>query len=496
MAHDRSAAGRKAASSAALTLVTSTRAWARRELGYRPFLILLGSGIFVRLAVMVMYWPAWLQSVDSPRFARIDPQAIFGDYWMPAAYAVFAKSLRDLIPALGVTIVIQHLIGLAIGVALYLAVRRLGAVKWVACVPAGVAFLSGDHVWLEHQIMADPFMTALVAFGLACVVRGLVPELDRRWLGAGSALLMAAALTRSVALPLVPVLGLITAIWVGGGARMRAGAVLVAVLPALAVFGLYVGAFELEHGQYLGLGDMGGWNLYSRVAPFADCSDFTPPAGTSQLCEHTPPAQRVGSLGYEWDSGSFGRRQLPLGAQTSATMERFAVQVILHQPGSYVNTVLTDLARFVDPSVGPQRAYSGQPRELLSFGLRDPATLKLVQAELSKGYTGLKLHVVGRQILTSYQNLFRVGGLVLALLVALTFIGMFLARGPARLGVFLFGSAGLVLYAVPVLTLSYDFRYGIPPETFVVVSGTLGGAALIARATGARLLTSAPDPAG
>jgi hypothetical protein len=322
-----------------------------------------------------------------------------------------------------------------------------------------------------------------------------VPVVDGRWLGAGSALLMGAALTRSVALPLVPLLVIVTAAWVGGTLRSRARAILFALLPALVVFGAYFGAFELKHGRYLGLGDMAGWNLYSRVAPFADCSKFTPPHGTRVLCEPTPPSQRIGSLGYEWDAASFGRRRFQLGPQTSSTMERFALDVIMHQPGSYVSTVLTDLARFVDPSVGPQRPYGGQPRETLSFGLRDPATLKLVEGALSKGYTDTKVHVFGRQILTSYQNLFRVGGLALAVFVALTFLGMFIARGSVRLGIFLFGFAGLILYLSPVMTLSYDFRYGIPPETFIVVSGTLGGAVLLARRTGVRVFTSALEQA-
>src|SRR5439155_7314053 len=33
---------------------------------------------------------------------------------------------------------------------------------------------------------------------------------------------------------------------------------------------------------------------YGRVAPFADCTKFTPPAGTEGLCDPTPPDQRLG----------------------------------------------------------------------------------------------------------------------------------------------------------------------------------------------------------
>ncbi len=449
--------------------------------------------MFVRLAVIVMYWPAWLQTVDSPRFARIQPQAIFGDYWMPAGYALVVRTLREVIPALGVTIIVQHIIGLLVGVVLYLAMRRLRAARWVACIPAGVATLSGDHVWLEHQITADPFMTALIAAGLGCAVRGLVPRLDLRWLAASSTVLMCAALTRSVALPLLPILALVTLGWVRGSFVMRGKALLAALVPALIVLGLYVSAFELNHGQYLGLSDMTGWNLYARVAPFADCSMFTPPPGTRRLCESTPPSQRYGSLGYEWDASSFARRQITLGPQTAGPMERFALQVIIHQPGSYIGAVLTDLARYIDQNI-PERAYGGQPPQTDSFGLVDPVTRKNLEAAMALGYTGTKVHLIGRQILASYQNLFRVGGLTLALLILLTFVGMFIARDAARLGVFLFGLSGLALYVIPTMTLSYDFRYGIPPETFVVVSGVLGGTAVVERVTGKRLFALEPQP--
>ena len=52
------------------------------------------------------------------------------------------------------------------------------------------------------------------------------------------------------------------------------------------------------------------------------------------------------------------------------------------------------------------------------------------------------------------------------------------ASGPLRLGVFLFGLSAFALYLVPVVTISYDFRYGIPPETFIVVAGVLGAVSL------------------
>lgn len=460
----------------------------RRELTYRPFLVLLGIGAVLRLLVMGMYFPAWMQSADSIRFALVEPPRMFEDMWMPAGYMLFTSALREVVPMLWATIAIQHLIGLGVGVVLYLAMRRLGVKPWIACVPAGVAFLSGDHIWLEHQIMADPVMTAFVAAGLGAAIRGLVPEVDLRWLGLGSALLMCAALSRNIALSALPILVLCTAFWVRGTPAVRVRALLAAAVPGLVVLGVYATVFELADGKRLGLANMSGWNMYARVAPFADCTQFTPPPGTRRLCESTPPAERVGSLGYQWDENTIGRREFPIGPETSPIVGDFAEQVLLHQPRDYLEAVLTDAARYIDPSVGPDgRPYSGQPRETLSFGLIDPVTQELVVDGLAEGgYTGTTVHVHGRGALTSYQNLFRVSGLLLAALVILTLLGMVIARGPMRLGVFLFGLTGLAMYLVPVITLSYDFRYGIPPETFIVVSGTLGAAALFSGRAGGR----------
>jgi hypothetical protein len=132
------------------------------------------------------------------------------------------------------------------------------------------------------------------------------------------------------------------------------------------------------------------------------------------------------------------------------------------------------LLRYVEPSIAALRGYSGQPREILSFAWRDLSVERLVVNALSKKYRDTTVHLHGKQILGAYQNLFRVSGLALAVLIAFTLVGMIRSRGQIRFGLFLFGLSGLCLYIVPVLTVSYDFRYGIPAETLIVVSGILG----------------------
>jgi hypothetical protein len=455
--------------------------WARREFGYKPFLVLLGLGFLVRLAVAIMYFPAWMQANDVVRFARVNPSGMFDDYWMPAGYAFFVRGMRAITSELWITIAIQHLIGLAVGAIVFLTMKRLGAKEWVACIPAGFVFLSGDLLWTEHQLMAENFVTAFLVAGLGCAVRGLVPRVDSRWLLAASALLMYAALSRNVALVAMPVFLLCVAFQTTGSFVNRARVVAIAVLPATVVFGLYVTAFEVSDGKYLGMTNMSGWNLYSRVAPFADCTQFTPPAGTQQLCETTATGERDGSLGYEWDLNSRGNTVFTMEPPDSKIVGKFGREVIVHQPLAYLKMVGVEALRYLDSSIADERPYSGLSGSVQSFGLVDPATRERIESEMAPAYDGTHVRVIGRQILSTYQSLFRIGGLLVAALLILTVVGAFVARGAARLGIFLFGGTAVLLYLVPVATFAWEYRYGVQPQVFLVVAGVLGASALLSR---------------
>jgi hypothetical protein len=454
-----------------------------QDLRYRPFLVLVALGILFRLILMLAYFPAIMLHQDSQRYARIGGSSMYGDFWMPAGYPMFLWLLRRLSSQLWLTIWIQHLLGLVTGMFLYLSIRRLGVVRAIACIPAAIPLLSGDHLYLEHTVMADHLMIFLTAGGIWAAICGLVPNLRLRWLVLASTLLAMAALTRSVGVVLLPILALSTALWVKESFRARCAALAAALLPGMGVFALYVGGFYFAHGQYLGLTDMSGWNLYSRVAPFADCGKFTPPEGTAILCDERPPSKRPGPFGYVWDPKNVAGNHFEPGPKTGRKLGEFAKHAIVHQPGEYARSVLTDLVRFIDPAIAPPRPYGGQPREILSFGWRDTAIETRVVQAMSHSYKGTDVHLHGQYILAFYQNLSRPSGLTLVLLLLFSLMGLVKARGPIRLGIVLFGLSAFALYLIPVMTLSYTFRYGIPPETFIVASGVLGAASRWPRLT-------------
>jgi hypothetical protein len=454
-----------------------------QDLRYRPFLVLVALGILVRAILMLAYFPAILLHWDSTRYARIGEWSIYSDFWMPAGYPMFLWLLRRFFSQLWLTTWIQHVLGLGTGTFLYLSTRRLGVVRAIACIPAAIPLLSGDHLYLEHTVMADHLTIFLTAAGIWAAICGLVPNVHLRWLAIASTLLAMAALTRSVGVVLLPILVLCTALWVKESFRARCAAVAAALVPGVAVFALYIGGFYVSHGQYLGLTDMSGWNLYARVAPFADCRKFTPPEGTAILCEERAPSTRPGPFGYVWDPESVPRKRFELGPKTGRKLGEFAKRAIIHQPWEYARSVLTDLARFIDPAIAPYRAYGGQTREILSFGWRDTAIEDRLVRTMSRSYKGTQVHLHGQYILAFYQNLSRPSGLTLVALFLLSLIGLVKATAPIRLGIVLFGLSAFGLYLIPVMTLSYTFRYGIPPETFIVASGVLGAASRWPRLT-------------
>jgi hypothetical protein len=312
--------------------------------------------------------------------------------------------------------------------------------------------------------MADSFFIFLVIAGLGAAVGWMSGE-KPGWLAVAGVLLAMAALTRSVGIVCLPILLLVTAATVKGSLRHRGMTLVVGLLPGAAVFVLYFAAFKLARGEYAGLTDMSGWNLYSRVAPFADCREFTPPQGTAILCETSPSSQRPGPFGYVWDANSIARRHFAL--RPNDKLKAFSWQVVLHQPADYLEAVGKDAIS------NPRSWLRAVIQATMKFFLLPGVTCRssgwrIALAEISRHHSP---SAQGR-ILAPHKTCSR--GWRLALPMRFTLVGMIRSRGQIRFGLFLFGLSGLCLYIVPVLTVSYDFRYGIPAQTLIVVSGLLG----------------------
>lgn len=456
-----------------------------------PLLVVLIAGAGLRVVTMWVYQPSVLQWVDGIRFTRISPTGLFDDYWMPAGYPVFLAILHWISRNLIFTIAVQHLVGLAGGLVAYLVVRRLGGSQLLACIPAAAVVLSGDSLYLEHILMADFLVTVMSLVALYAAVRATRSAHRLAWLTAAGVLTAVNGLVRSPALAMAVAVVIWLLIVGPGGLRGRGTAVLAFTLPFFIVVGAYA-SLATHVGKYSGLGDLTGWNLYPRVAPFADCTKFQPPPGTQALCQYsTPPSRRPAPYYYVWDAQSVSRRDFPVTQATSKKLEAFAILAIVHQPLDYLEAVGTDLVRFVDFRFGGVPFGAGESASTVSFSTKQPALEQSLAHIYARKYTDTQPHLRrGIGWLQRYDNVVRVPGWMLPILLLIAGLGVGLGSGPMRQGALLFGLSSLVVFVVPVAVLTYDYRYGIPPTALLVVAGVLGFGALWVRVRGLR---AAPD---
>jgi hypothetical protein len=462
--------------------LASRRRWEQVFRTHRPFIVLLGIALILRVLTCVLYRPAVLQWADAIRYLRITPRGFFGDPYAPAGYPAFLRVIYFFSSNLTFTVVLQHMVALVGGTFLYLMMRRLTRRPWLSLVPAGIVFLSGDYIFMEHILMSDTLFMALVFVSMYAALRALDDPRPRIWLTISSIVMMASALVRPLTLELPLVVGVWAFIVLGPTLRKRITSALAATVPAAVLLVAYL-ITASSIGPHTGINEMTGWDLYSRVAPFADCGKFTPPPGTRMLCESTPPAKRNGPFYYSWVTTSPGRLAFPLNPSGSKKPGEFARAAIAAQPFAYLKAVVKDMVRYVDPGVGTERLYSGIPYALYQFSYKTPGEeqmmVKLIQG---KGYSGVSpVYSGGIPELEAYQTVFHVEGLLVLVMAVLAVMGMVLERGRRRAAIVLLSICALLLFLLPVMTLSYDVRYGWPPAPLLAAAAVLSALGIFER---------------
>jgi hypothetical protein len=448
--------------------------WRRIARDNRAFLVLLGLAFLLRVVTTLLYHPGALQANDILRYTRARPTGFFADPYSPAGYTAFLRAIFFFSPNLSVTIVVQHLLGLVSGTFVYLMVKRVSGIAWLGLIPAALVMFSGDYLFLESTLLSETLFTTLLIMAMWAALHALDDEHPSRWLAASSLLMMMSALVRPITLELPLVLAAWAAIALGGTLRERTTGVLASIVPAGLLVAAYL-AIASAIGPYSGINEMTGWNLYSRVGPFADCSRFTPPEGTQMLCESKPKDQRYGPFYYSWVKESPGRANFRLGPKASGKLEEFARAAILGQPLSYLKAVTKDMVRYIDPEVGHSLGYDGIPYIFDHFDFKEPGQEELVGALLEKkGYTGvLPTQLGGSELLQDYQDVFHLSGLPVLVLAILAMVGIVIDRGRRRAAIVLLSVVAFLLYLLPVLTLSYDVRYGWPPAPLLTAAAVL-----------------------
>jgi hypothetical protein len=245
---------------------------------------LLAVGLVLRLLAQFAYRPA-LFYIDSIKYLY---NAQGND---PEGYKAPLRAIL-LVANLDTVVAIQHLLGLAIAVVIYVLLLRLGVSRWLAALGIAPILLDAYQLQLEQTIMPTVWFEALIVAGLAVLL--WKPEPGWRRSAAGGLVLGTSALVAQVGEAFIfpAVIFLLVA---GGGWRRavgRAATLCVAfALPILAYCAgsyLATGSFELSH--------QGTTSLYGRMAAAVDCATIRLPPAERAIC----PTRAEQANGDDW----------------------------------------------------------------------------------------------------------------------------------------------------------------------------------------------------
>ena len=436
--------------------------------------VIVAAGVGLRCWAIAAEAPASWNNWDTTAYLHAARNGLFDNFFRPAGYPLFLRVLHDLWPSVGFTVVVQHLLGVGAGVLAYLTGRRVGLSPWLALLPFAAILLNGDQVALEHAMLSEPLFTPLLVATVYALVRAADSSRPAGWLIAAGALAATTVSVRAAALPLTVVVALGAALMppLGWRSALRNAGIAggTAVLLVIAYSGL-AAAFTDHFGVTRG----GGWAFYARTAPFADCNQFTPPAGTEALCETSDPATRMGPGFYLWNPGSPAWRAFGPPPNASDDVDAFARTVVVHQPLTYARYVGSDLWRYVNSSSGHRADGFGSGPDVLLIDRRALEVERYTSKQVADWYGPERLQVRSSlSALADIQHVLRFHGALVLLSLALTAVAAVLHRGTRRWAALLFGTTSVVLMLGPAVTQLYHARYGVPTTGLLALGAGLG----------------------
>jgi hypothetical protein len=303
----------------------------------------LAAGALVRLLAMVAYPGALWFAGDSYVYlgAALRPQPNLSK---STGYSFF---LRLLLPFHSLTLVtaVQHLMGLAVAVLIYVLLRRNNVSKtWSAIATMPVLF-DGYIIEDEHLVMAETVFTFLLMVAVCLLLWR--PGLPRWWVAVIAGLLVGyAVIVRTEGVVMLAVLPLFLLLrgWAWKTVRGWLVAIVFAVA-SLVPLGAYVNWFHERTGHY-GTTMSAGFYLWGRVSSFADCARINPTGEQAVVCPTQPIADRTPPGNYVWhapyvhqDLNSIGG---PVSYAGNKVLTDFAIHAVEAQPLDYAKTVFFD----------------------------------------------------------------------------------------------------------------------------------------------------------
>lgn len=502
-----------------------------RDRALLALLVVLTAGFALRVWLTLVWRPALTGYSDTGIYFTGAVKSLWSDPIRTVGYSMFLRALHAITPHLILVTLVQHGLGLLAAALVFLAVARCGGPRWLGLFPAAIVALGGDELFLEHAPLSDSLFIFLLIAALYCAIRA-APHSARwgaEWASRGS-LRWGALAGLCVGLAVWDraegvILAVAIPLWLLLSAgRPRRRTMLVGALTlgvALATIGVYVGWRKAASDMPGLLTSNNAYNLYARVAPWADCSKFTPPAGTRFLCETTPPGRRkiarTGGEAYIFSPESpaylaFGPAyEVSRYPHAMSRLSAFSEAAILGEPLAYLHAVWLDVRRLFEPGA---RSYGDDSADML-IGILVHGPFGENKNELVEYWQPLlyphegPAHHGELGPLEEWERLTRIDGAWMAILLALCVAAPWLLSGArrggsarlgrARAGACLFATTALALLFFPIFVKGYDYRFVIPAFAPLVASAALAAWGLTARASAlrrGRYTRDRPPPAG
>jgi hypothetical protein len=293
---------------------------------------LLTAGLVLRVLTLVAYRPAIIY-VDTLKYLYNAS---------PGADPLGYKGVFDVILPFGnlsSVALVQHLLGLAIAVALYVVLLRRGVNRWLAALAVAPVLLDGYQLQIEQMIMPDVWFEAMLVAGLVLL---LWRPAATRWFVVAAGLILGFSATFHQLGEILFVPALVYLLASGGGRRralgncaMLSAAFALPVLVYCTVSYALSGHFWLAHGQ----------GTTGRMAAAADCATLKLPADVRPLCP-TPREQAQGPDWLEHSSASpLFATVLPPGTDRTALISTLTTAVEHQQPLRVVAAYFKDALR-------------------------------------------------------------------------------------------------------------------------------------------------------
>jgi len=454
-----------------------------------PLGLVVLAGAVVRVLTMLGYPPALLFPDSWGYIATAYSGAFAGLPTVhPVGYPVLIRLLTLPDRSLAELVAFQHLAGIGVGVAIYLALIRARLPRWAAAAAAALVLLDGYAITLEQYVMSDTFFTLLMlaaALVLVWPFIGAAPRATptpRSLLARGfvSGLLVAlATLVREVSPFTIPVF-LVYLVWVRAGWRPLAAFLVAAAIPLLCYSALIDHRFHV-----FGLTATPGWTLYGRVAGFADCNGVKLEPAARGLCETS--AQRASHPRtpdwYIWGPSPAQRLFHPATqpvskvAPTNQVLESFSRAIIRQEPLDFLSATVGDFLRYFTPDATPYNDAVSATTLPKSAGAEasSPATQR---RDLPGVHPSVRAPA---GFVRAYRGVIHVPRPVLALLALAAVLAVCL-RVPARREVFLLVGSALVILLGTAASGGFALRYLLPAVPLLAIGGSLAVAQLSAGA--------------